>query len=825
TKTYQLALRFERILDNTPESIAVPFPRALDVLRESGFLALSRDEALKVRVTNTRGLSQLDPDEIPAELKRNLDLGFRYLAHPLELGLEVERIEPVIKAETASMVVLGREEDRFVGTITYTIQKAGIFEVAFQIPSSFRVETVGDDSFVDEFRAEDEGGVRTVTVSLSQKAIGTFKLPFQLVRDGTARAKDATVGPPVVLAVKQDRGLFAVTAPRSIELTTAELEGLTDADADALYPTGLMNQLPKDTAVPRAFRYREPGGTARVELEPRRTEIDVLAQHLVEVADGEVRTTHLLDYNVLHAPTETLQFRAPSVLDDVLKVDAQQKTEVKKEAGADGETIWTVSFQPPVLGAVTLTLTHQSELEGLIAGQARSVPIRLVRPLGARSEQGFVAIRKEGTLEIVPQAVDMEATTVSELPPKLRRGQIYSTFRYFAESPSLALELTRYDYTQLATTAVQLMHLKSLITEEGMIKTRATLFVQNTERQYLELVLGSGARILTLSVNGVTQAPKRKKDGAATLIQIPRSAGAHGTFPVVFVYEEPAPGGEMGSFGGVEYAAPRIAGGVPVQKTELELYLPPGAVYLSPSGSFSSMTRAPGLWGRFRSLITGTAAGAVSSRREPRFVVEGLAGIEIEIPTEGRELKRFESLTEEARLELSYMNNSLYWLLDFLIALGAAIGGVFALRNLFPKPLVGVVVLLLVGLLLSWFPSGAALGFAVAFLLGVGIASALVLGDGAQRRFARWRAQRLKLQPDPFLEEASAPVTTITREVVETEAPGAAAKKKASADKPAPEKEAEKSAPDSKQAKGKEGKAESKDKAGDKPEGDQEKTS
>ena len=66
-KTYRLTLSFERILDETPETLTIPFPRAEDVLRESGWAVLSNDDGLIVRVGSTQGLSQLDPEEVPVE--------------------------------------------------------------------------------------------------------------------------------------------------------------------------------------------------------------------------------------------------------------------------------------------------------------------------------------------------------------------------------------------------------------------------------------------------------------------------------------------------------------------------------------------------------------------------------------------------------------------------------------------------------------------------------------------------------------------------------------------------------------------------------------
>ena len=63
----------------------------------------------------------------------------------------------------------------------------------------------------------------------------------------------------------------------------------------------------------------------------------------------------------------------------------------------------------------------------------------MIHSVETSSEEGFVAIRKEGTLEIVPEATDMEIIDINDLSEKLARGRIYSSFRYFAANPALSL--------------------------------------------------------------------------------------------------------------------------------------------------------------------------------------------------------------------------------------------------------------------------------------------------------------------------------------------------------------------------------------------------
>ncbi|MFC1705346.1 hypothetical protein ACFL59_00810 [Planctomycetota bacterium] len=785
-KSYKLTLSFERILDKTPDTLSVPFPRALDVLRESGWVVLGHDEGLIVRVSDTRGLSQLDPGEVPKALRRYLGVGFRYLAQPLTLDLSIEKITPLVRSQTISVVTLGREEDQWFGWIDYAIKKAGLFRLSFRVPKSWNVETVGDPGTVEEFQTTEKEGRKTVTVSLKSKALGGFRLPFRLSREGTAKRSELTLSPPEVLLVEQDRGLFGVSAPRDRDVGTESLSHMIDADVDELFRTGIMNQISSEAAMPRTFRYREQPASVELTLKDKKTEIDVLAQHLVEVADGEIRITHLLDYNVQYAPVESLSFRAESALDDKLKVEAKQKTEVVKEPGPEGTTLWTVKFQPPVLGALTLTLTHTIELQGLESGKPFSHSVPLAHATAIRGVQGFVAIRKEGTLEILPQTEGMEAMDASDLPDKLRRGQIYSTFRYFTASPTLTLQLTRYDYERLATTVVQLQRLKSVLSEESRLKTQATLFVQNTDRQYLEVQLSREARIFSLSVDGRPQSPKKRKQGAGTLIQIPRSAGTGGTFPVVLVYEERLSKHDMTSLGSVKLETLRVLDDVPVSKIELELYLPPEYVYMGWDGNLYRRRWArPGLWSRFKSLVGGGAAqGTIDRRRRQPASTTGAGAVLVDVPTEGYRRYIFDTLAPRAKLQFVYVGVKLYWFLDVLIFAAAVVGGYLALTRVFTSKLVGGAGLVFLGFSLVWLTTGPTAILCSSFLVGVLGACVILMWKSLVSFWHKRRTVRLDLVADPYLEEAPTKASSTAAPAAEKQSSATEEAKKAGDKKP-----------------------------------------
>ncbi len=756
---YKLALSFERILAETPPTLSVPFPRADGVIRESGWAVLNYETGLRVSITNRGGLSQLDPGEVPEPLRPDLGVGFRYLAHPLTLDLGIEKITPSVRAESVSIVTLGtlgREEDIWTGWIEFTIAKAGLFRLEFRVPSRWNIASIGDPSTVEDHPARDADGQRTITVNLKAKAMGLFRLPFKLTAAGSAAEGEVTFAPPAILGVEGSRGLFGVSTPKAFELTTVQRENMVSADVNELFRSGLLGQLGPDAAMPLTYSFRQEPASVRVRLVARKTEVDLLAQHLIEITDGGIKATHLLDFEVLYAGTDRLVISAPSSLDAILKIDAKEKKEVRKLATEGGRTGWEITLQASTTGIVSVMATHELDLKGLEAGKPFAYAVPVIHGTGVRAEKGFIAIRKEGTLEIAPQATNLESIDAGDLPDKLRRGQIYSGFRYFAADPALNLSLTRYEHQQLATTVVNLLRMRSVLSEERKLKTQVILFVQNTERQYLEVALPPKAEIFSISVAGRTQPPRRRKESLGTLIQIPPSAGTAGTFPIFIAYDEPLAESHMGSVGSVSLSTPRVLENVPVSKVELELFMPPDYEFYNWAGSLRpSKPGVTTFWSHFKRLLTdGTApAAAAPAPSGPATQPPAAESIGLELPTRGYIPQEFETLAPVGTLSFSYAGRTLFSFADFLAFAAALAAGIVLARRL-PKPVwiaAGWIALPLVGV---WFTSGAA-GEIFTSFLAAGIVLCIVLAvPTVTSRYRAWKASRLALAPDPFLEEA-----------------------------------------------------------------------
>ena len=765
-ETYSLKLGFERVLPETPEAISVPVPRAEGVLRESGWLALGHDSGLKVNISSSTGYSQLDLGEVPKSIGPDSRVGFQYLAPPEPLGLSVRKIEPVIHSEVISVVTLGRERDSWVGEINYRIKKAGVFIVALAVPERWSVEEVGSPQDVEDFQISDpDSGLRTITVNLRARQLGAFKLPFKLTAEGSIGEEKVTLSPLFVTGTQQDQGLFGVAAPRSIDLKTVAATGLSSVEQQELVSAGIMSQVSAEAGEPLAYRYSKNSLTekASVELELRekQEEINVISQHLAAVGEsGRIKLTHYLDYMILYKERDSLEFTAPSTLDSELRINGEGIAETPvPEPQDNGLSLWTVKLQSPVQGTVTLSITHEISPEALESGKASEFTIPLVYPRkNFKTRSGFVAVTKVGNLEVETSASNLDTIDSSRLDPRIgRRGQVIKAYAYSTKDPELKLSLTRYNPVPLAETAVTLHHIKAVLSRDPCkLHAIATLLVQNSSAQYLEISLPEGASLRNVFVNGAPATTKQRKDGGTDLISIPRSKGRE-AFAVVVDYDQSLSSSPMGSLGGLEIETISIKEAkdkpVPVQKIEFDLWVPDEFSYLSWSGNLNRRGRGhPTAFSRLRKLIASpfNLPEADSPHKDPAdFSAEDAFRRE----TQGKAIYSFSCMARTGSLGLSWTTPSILGFTKVLFFAATLIGGSILMRKLSLNPGWTSVNFTWVPLIPAWFLDGpAAETFSAAFFGGV----ALLLLTAARRlksAYSQWRLERIALAPDPYLED------------------------------------------------------------------------
>ena len=746
---YALALRFERILEKTPEALDVPFPVTLNTLREDGYVTLAHEPALRVRVESSSGLSQVDPRELPEGLRLpNLLAGFRYLAHPLAVKLRIEQVQPQIQSSTTTVTSLGLDEDVLTGWVDYQVSKVGIFIARLRFPNRWEVATVGDKQTVEDFQVATEGEYKVLTVNLKNQALGAFRLPFRFTGAGRGAPGEVVVEPVQVLGTQQDKGLFGISAPKAFKLTTVERTKASSANVQMLVATGLLAQLPQDFDLPLAYTYTQYPASVKGSLERRKTEIRVTGYHVATVGDSGLKVSHELRYFIEFAAVDRLTFSLPKELDDKFHIQQFAAMKEKKRLGEkEGRSLWEVTLQDKMLGPLNILIEHEDNLKGLEPEKPQEVAISNVSAEEVKSQQGYVVVRKEGSLEIKPDAANLEPVEGASLPAELHVSNLYLAFRYYQADRALKLTLTRHVSVSLARSRADLLRVTAVVSQEKRLVVRALLFIESTGGPPLEIGLPEGAQIRGLSVNGRVIGAIDYKDGAA-LVKTPSDAPP-GPFPVDLVYTQPlgAEGEKLGTLGRLELRTLELRGGVPVNKIEYDLYVPEehaywgfaGTLHPRPEGASNTLAWILGLGRAGRVDLGDTAEKFVSPPRE--------------FPTQGR-LFRFQTLAAAGDVRFSYCGRKLFWLVNILALAAIVALGAFLDRRRHASRLWIALGGTLVPLLLAWFAVGDGAEPFVAATCGGVLLSGVFLLARLRAAYGGWREARLATAPDPFLEEA-----------------------------------------------------------------------
>ncbi|HWY05831.1 MAG TPA: carboxypeptidase-like regulatory domain-containing protein [Candidatus Acidoferrales bacterium] len=227
-----------------------------------------------------------------------------------------------------------------------------------------------------------------------------------------------------------------------------------------------------------------------------------------------------------------------------------------------------------------------------VAGRGHSVHeflIAMERPLSdakaaapllafkdAQRETGEVLVEGQGTIELAAhESGGLKRLDVKEINPYLRALSRYSleaAFRYHRqpdESPTLALDWTRFPDASVLAAVAERAVVTTLVTSEGKSLTEIKLTVKNQAQPFLKVDLPAGVNILTAEVAGEKVKPVQGADGSRVpLLRTGfRPAGAY-TVSFVFLHSG-APFSKKGDAG---LSLPKMD--IPISILEWEVFLP-----------------------------------------------------------------------------------------------------------------------------------------------------------------------------------------------------------------------------------------------------------
>jgi hypothetical protein len=573
---------------------------ALDIVRESGQIAVRQSGDLTLTVVEQQGVTRIDNAELDDRLKGEGVLGFKFYNPKLTLKVLAKALEPRLIVDHAADVAFLDDEIRISSKLNYTVDRAGIFQFQFKLPDGVTVDNV-DCAQMKEFNVD--AATKTLVVSLREKTQGAIEVHFRGHRSYAAgKGMDELILPVIEpVGVERETGLVRVYARESIEIITNE-KGLVAAQpvpatGEARVGDVLLNSVWSFTRRPVAI----PVTTIR---KPTRLSATIATKVNVqpELTDVETKLKYLVEYSGI----DTFRFLVPAAVNDRVQITAASGATVAIKQKTAGEAQnawipWTVITQRELTGPVEFVIRYDLK-PAAGADAARNALIQAVRPLGYEkgdqktplsNVEGEIAVFKDDSLAVGATATggDVEPIDVRELQSLPHDGTL--AFRYYTQpddgSIDVNLEQTKFDIQKVVPTIVS-RALTEVVIGEGQEATyRARFQMKTTERQRLLVQLPLGLQLLGVYVGDnevrlekaeIGDKQKFGENWEPYWLNVIRKGRGEDEFVVTFHFQwsvNPPFGESRGGRGKLLLPLPAFGGAearVPVQQQKVAIYVP-----------------------------------------------------------------------------------------------------------------------------------------------------------------------------------------------------------------------------------------------------------
>lgn len=543
-KNYELTIFSEQSLDAAGNHVCLSPPQPLEVERESGALTLSTEDTL-VEIGSLAGLRQVNaPDKAVA--------AYRFNARPFTLALKLSHVEPVLSA--ADRVSARLEETRLMisHTLSLNVENAGVYAVELTPQTGFDVAEVRGDG-VEDWNVS--GG--KLRVSFSARVLGQRQLAVQLEQALKKFPEQIDIAPLRVAGAAKETAQIGAASGPGIRLKTAALAGLREIP---------VNRLSARTDEILAYDAEQPDWKLSIATENLAARVVAEVFNLVTIGDGIVGGSATIRYGLVNQGVQEFRVKLPAHCKNVEFTGPNIR---RKERNGD---VWTIGLQDKVWGGYTLVVTYDYPFDP----KGATLPVAGIHALDVEHETGSVAITTATSLQLNAKTVgdSLHRVDETELPAADRAlisRAVVLAWQYTGDAYDLAVDVKRYEQTEILEAVADRTQITSVITEAGEMLTQASFMVKNNEKQFQRFQLPRDARLWGCCVNGRPAKPER--DGEWVLVSLPREANRDQAFAVDIMYAQTNGALASAWSKNLELSAPRTD--VPNTYAEWQVFIPP----------------------------------------------------------------------------------------------------------------------------------------------------------------------------------------------------------------------------------------------------------
>jgi hypothetical protein len=587
--------------------IAVPVVRALGVGRQQGVVVVQVASGLRAEAARQTGLSQLDAGDLPPSMaKGKWDFSYRYAALPFDLALRVEKVQPRIIADSFVEVRLGAEglSERLLAV--YTIERAGVFRLEFDVPEGYDVRAVrgkqaagAEAAQIDSHHLEGEKKTRLI-VNLSRKALGKVAVEVQLYKalsepdllapTGKAAAIPLALPRVAPAAVERETGRLIVYAPESITVNPTATAGLRSIPIAEALQGGPAAESAAERCV-LAFAYTQEPVTLALAAERRKPLVTVRQLVVARIDSGVVKYESTLFYEILYSGVKSLRLDVPKDLaGDIRVVTDRIRRQTLEDAQRPKDTpegceAWSLAGEAEFMGKVTVRLAWERAIEKLDVGKSVALVIPRLIPRDATRAWGQIVLVKAETIDVQESAETGKVAGLRPIDPQndlMPGASVPGAARAFEfhDEWALAVVATMYKLEDVKRTSIERALVRSVVTLGDRWPVQA-LYRMRSARQRLLVKLPAGVAFDTEPLRlGGRPVPLERGEAEGTSFFVPLvGQKADEPFLLELRYTVPA--------GALRVECPAFPEEPAVQKVFLSVYLPKDWDYLGSTGPWT----------------------------------------------------------------------------------------------------------------------------------------------------------------------------------------------------------------------------------------------
>ncbi len=656
---------------------------ARGAVRESGLIAVNHASDITLPIETQTGLVRIESSEIPESLRRPGGMYFKFYTRDFDFRVRAKPVEPRIVAAQYTRLEFRDDELHLDATSTFSVERAGVFELRFQLPENFKVENVVCDE-MEKYSVADDA--QELVVALAQKSLGETQVAVSGNVDFQAGKEKTQLKLPVLqpLGVTRETGTVAVFAPDAIEIITEEDAVIAAQPIRPRNVQGVHNM--RLTSV-WAYTRRPMQITVTTVRKPTRLAASVGTR--VDVKQELVEVNSLVQYDIQYAGIDTFVMAVPEAVEDVQieQVDSGNGTAIKQrsraEQAVDGWVTWTVVMQREVSGTQQFRVKYDIKPDE--TDETATVLIKPLRVLDIPANEargtaaitparvyGEVAVNKDRALSVSAATETMEVIDVREL--KLLDQNANLAYRYFKQPVEVQLTAAKHEIQEVVETVVPRALIETVATDNASLTYRCRYKITSSERQRLSLDLPEGAELLGVTVAGKRGSLERNAGGTpragweSYFVNVAREGSSDQPFDLMVLFRLDKSTATFPQWGGTfSIDIPRIGGAdaVPVQQLRVAAWVPDEYALVGSPDEFTNDRQAWPDWNQAAIASTENPAGL------DNWIGGNSAGL-FEFPIAGHAYT-FTNLGGTDRFAVTYWRSSMYMVVIsgafFLVAL------------------------------------------------------------------------------------------------------------------------------------------------------------